>query len=230
MSGHRHNSNAATQNQGNSIGDRSSVRQSRLYRVHESGNSMKGLLGTGHLSWDADQQEGAYAGRPVYDHMLQENRPLPNGRSNAFQRHRAAEADSYSKSSWETTSSGYGVNGTKAQGMAQPQQLQAQYQGQGQGYGQAQGQGRRAGPSNASSGVASSMQQYDEDEYDSRAYSHSNGNGSGGGGYASMKAQAQQDNYRRPADPQEQAYAISAQSSGNRRTSFSQNDKSTKLW
>jgi hypothetical protein len=58
MSGHRHNPSAATQNQGNSIGDRSSVRQSRLYRVHESGNSMKSILGTAHLGWDTNAQEG----------------------------------------------------------------------------------------------------------------------------------------------------------------------------
>ncbi len=68
MSGHRHNPSAATQNQGNSLGDRACVRQSKLYRVHESGNDVKALLGTAHLCWDTNQKQGAYAGHKVYDH------------------------------------------------------------------------------------------------------------------------------------------------------------------
>jgi hypothetical protein len=68
MSGHRHNSNAGTQNQGNSLGDRACVRQSKLYRTHESGNDVKSILGTSHLCWDAEQQEGAYKGHKVFDH------------------------------------------------------------------------------------------------------------------------------------------------------------------
>ena len=67
--GHHHNATAGTQNQGNSLGDRSSVRQSKLFRQHESGNTMKGLLGTSHLSWRTDQTEGAYAGKAAFDHM-----------------------------------------------------------------------------------------------------------------------------------------------------------------
>jgi len=34
-----------TQNQGNVLGDRSCVRQSKLYRQYESGNSMKAIFG-----------------------------------------------------------------------------------------------------------------------------------------------------------------------------------------
>ena len=67
MRSHHHNP-GGSQNQGNSLGDRSSVRQSKLYRVHESGNVMKGLVGTPHLAWRVDQKEGAYSGQPVYDH------------------------------------------------------------------------------------------------------------------------------------------------------------------
>jgi hypothetical protein len=74
MSGHRHNPSAATQNQGNSLGDRACVRQSKLYRVHESGNDVKALLGTAHLCWDTNQKQGAYAGHKVYDHT--EDDPL----------------------------------------------------------------------------------------------------------------------------------------------------------
>jgi hypothetical protein len=62
----RHDSSAATQNVGNFIGNRSSVRQSKLYRIHESGNSMKSILGKGSLSWDVNRQQGAYSG-PVFD-------------------------------------------------------------------------------------------------------------------------------------------------------------------
>ena len=67
---HLHNSSAGTQNQGNTLGDRSCVRQSKLYRKYESGNDVKGILGTSHLAWDTNQKEGAYQGQQVYDHEL----------------------------------------------------------------------------------------------------------------------------------------------------------------
>ena len=73
MSGHRHNSNAGTQNQGNSIGDRACVRQSKLYRTHESGNDVKCILGTSNLCWKPDEQEGAYKGHKVFDHTRPNN-------------------------------------------------------------------------------------------------------------------------------------------------------------
>jgi hypothetical protein len=69
MSGHRHNPNAGTQNQGNSLGDRACVRQSKLYRQYESGNDVKSILGSSHLAWNADETQGAYKGKKVYDHM-----------------------------------------------------------------------------------------------------------------------------------------------------------------
>eukprot|EP00760_Papus_ankaliazontas_P025978 PhM_4_TR2960/c0_g2_i1/m.58694 len=68
MSGHHHcGAPGSTQNQGNTLGDRPCVRQSRLYRQHEGGNAMKDLLGHGELKWDTNAQEGAYAGRRVHD-------------------------------------------------------------------------------------------------------------------------------------------------------------------
>lgn len=57
-----------TQNQGNVLGDRSCVRQSKLYRQYESGNSMKAIFGHDHLAWNTEQKEGAYAGQSLYDH------------------------------------------------------------------------------------------------------------------------------------------------------------------
>lgn len=77
MPGHKHDSSAGTQNQGNTLGDRSCVRQSRLYRMHEGGNDMKALLGTPHLAWDTKQKQGAYEGQEVYDHTMDN----PYGRS-----------------------------------------------------------------------------------------------------------------------------------------------------
>lgn len=82
MSGHRHNPSAATQNQGNSLGDRACVRQSKLYRVHESGNNVKSLLGTSHLCWDQNQAQGAYQGHSVYDHTQED--PLRVQQSHAL--------------------------------------------------------------------------------------------------------------------------------------------------
>jgi len=63
-----------TQNQGNVIGDRPCVRQSRLFRQHDAGNAMKDLMGHSHLNWKTDVQEGAYAGKGVYDHNAPGNR------------------------------------------------------------------------------------------------------------------------------------------------------------
>jgi hypothetical protein len=52
---------------GNRLGNRPVVRQSKIYRTNESGNAMKDLLGQGHLSWNEDQQEGVFKGQAVYD-------------------------------------------------------------------------------------------------------------------------------------------------------------------
>ena len=65
---HLHSSTAETQNQGNSLGERACIRQSKLFRTHESGNTMKGLLGCDNLAWKTNVSEGAYAGRSTYDH------------------------------------------------------------------------------------------------------------------------------------------------------------------
>ena len=71
---HIHSSTAETQNQGNALGERACIRQSKLFRTHESGNVMKGLLGSDNLAWKTNVQEGAYAGRSTYDH----NNPYPH--------------------------------------------------------------------------------------------------------------------------------------------------------
>jgi len=60
MPGHSHNPSHASANTGNTLGDRSSVRQSKLYRQYESGNDVKGILGTANLQWKTDRKEGEY--------------------------------------------------------------------------------------------------------------------------------------------------------------------------
>ena len=63
------NSGSGSQNVGNVIGTKSSIRQSRLFREYESGNAVKGLLGQSSLQWNVNKKEGAYSG-PVYDSSL----------------------------------------------------------------------------------------------------------------------------------------------------------------
>lgn len=68
MSGHQHlGGPGLTQNQGNIIGDRPCVRQSRNYREHLGGNAMKELMGQDSLKWDTTRTQGAYDGGRVYD-------------------------------------------------------------------------------------------------------------------------------------------------------------------
>ncbi|KAG5510720.1 hypothetical protein GH5_06943 [Leishmania sp. Ghana 2012 LV757] len=77
MSGHQHTSDPnLTQNQGNMLGNRPCVRQSRLYREGCSGNAMKELLGQSELSWKTNQTEGCYGGGRVYDHNTDDNRAV----------------------------------------------------------------------------------------------------------------------------------------------------------
>ena len=79
--GHYHAGGAnMTQNQGNMIGDRPCVRQSRLYREHVGGNAMKELLGQDTLKWDTNRTQGAYQGGRVYDH----NAPLADKPKNTI--------------------------------------------------------------------------------------------------------------------------------------------------
>ena len=58
MSGHSHDAMQANQNLGNSLGTRSAVRQTKFFRMYESGNTMKALLGTPNLAWDTTKKPG----------------------------------------------------------------------------------------------------------------------------------------------------------------------------
>jgi hypothetical protein len=77
MSGHYHSPFAPGQNTGNSLGNRSCVRQSKLFRMYESGNDVKSLLGTSNLCWDTTKKQGAYEGHELFDHL----KPLPSTQS-----------------------------------------------------------------------------------------------------------------------------------------------------
>lgn len=67
MPGHFHSGDPSlTQNQGNSLGDRPCVRQSKICREQMGGNAMKDLMGQSDLKWQTDRQEGAYAGNRVH--------------------------------------------------------------------------------------------------------------------------------------------------------------------
>lgn len=81
--GHKHDPLANTQNQGNTLGDRSCVRQSKLYRKYESGNDVKSILGSDNLCWDTEKLQGAYKGQRAYDHnQITENIGGSNNNNN----------------------------------------------------------------------------------------------------------------------------------------------------
>ena len=52
---------------GNRLGARPVVRQSKFYREGNSGNAVKDLLGQANLAWDMENQEGAFKGQAIYD-------------------------------------------------------------------------------------------------------------------------------------------------------------------
>ena len=72
-----HDASSGSIERGNALGDRSSVRQSRLFRQYESGNNVKSILGTDNLRWDVDQKEGVFAGHSVYDDKAQKYAAVP---------------------------------------------------------------------------------------------------------------------------------------------------------
>lgn len=69
---HFHDAFSPSQNVGNVLGSRPCVRQTALYRQHESGNNMKDLLGMGHLAWDRDPNAGRHLQGSGAAHAQQE--------------------------------------------------------------------------------------------------------------------------------------------------------------
>jgi hypothetical protein len=74
---------------GNKLGERPVVRQSKIYRTNESGNAMKGIFGQDHLAWDTNQAEGVFQGQRVFGAEVDANAgraeeaEYPNPGSNA---------------------------------------------------------------------------------------------------------------------------------------------------
>lgn len=62
-----HDPTSTSQNTGNHLGSRSCVRQSKLFRMYESGNAAKEILGQESLQWSVDRKEGVFAGHQVFD-------------------------------------------------------------------------------------------------------------------------------------------------------------------
>ena len=71
------NSTSGSQNIGNIIGTKSTIQQSKFFRMYESGNAMKSILGNVTLSWDVNKKQGAYSGK-VFDDNNQLSSQLSN--------------------------------------------------------------------------------------------------------------------------------------------------------
>jgi hypothetical protein len=84
-----------SQNVGNELSDRPCVRQTRLYRQHESGNAIKELMGQGQLLWDVDHCQGVWDGRPTTrpadSARPPKNTPQCAGKQKATQKTRAVK-------------------------------------------------------------------------------------------------------------------------------------------
>eukprot|EP00400_MALV-I_sp_L67-5_P000842 gene842-932_t len=66
----RHDPLAASQNLGNSLdlrSNRSCVRQTHFYRMHESGNAAKEAMGLGSTKWNLKEKEGCFKGAAIED-------------------------------------------------------------------------------------------------------------------------------------------------------------------
>ena len=213
MSGHHHNSNAGTQNQGNSLGDRACVRQSKLYRTHESGNDVKSILGTDHLRWDTDRQEGAYRGQKVFDHnkpntVTNELRERNDSRENLRERANDMKGNiNYNYANdWSTESGSY--KNDSSRGRQQPASSRDSYRGE--------SEGALVRPSKYPSNSYSNDNDYQQ-QYPAARSGRVNGAASGGssmGGQSLSQYQSDPSAYEQPA-PRQQAHGrVSGNSDG----------------
>lgn len=109
-----HDVRSGSQNVGNHIGTKSTVRQSKLFRMYESGNATKAILGQQNLQWNVNEKEGAYNGRAHDDFKGarylgagDEGREVTRTRLGDRQNSSLLD-DGSSSSQWETSSSCYG--------------------------------------------------------------------------------------------------------------------------
>jgi len=98
-----HDPNSGSQNVGNHIGTRSTVRQSKLFRMYESGNAAKAILGQDTLQWNVNSKEGAYSGG-VFDAYEGSPHGHADGREIASRPQRLKRAEP----AWTTSSGAYG--------------------------------------------------------------------------------------------------------------------------
>lgn len=101
-----HDPNSASQNVGNHVGSRSTVRQSKLFRMYESGNAAKAILGQDSLQWNVNHKEGAYHGR-VFD-AYEGNGSCAAGAADGREVQKAGRGPA-APSSWRTTAGAYGA-------------------------------------------------------------------------------------------------------------------------
>ena len=62
-----HDPSFGNMNQGNSLGNRPVIRQSKYFRQYESGNETKALLGQSNLIWKTDVVQGVFNGQNAFD-------------------------------------------------------------------------------------------------------------------------------------------------------------------
>lgn len=101
-----HDPNSASQNVGNHVGSRSTVRQSKLFRMYESGNAAKAILGQDSLQWNVNLKEGAYHGR-VFD-AYEGHNSCAAGAADGREARKGGRG-SESPSLWMTTAGAYGA-------------------------------------------------------------------------------------------------------------------------
>jgi len=105
-----HDPTSGSQNVGNHIGTRSTVRQSKLFRMYESGNAAKEILGQGTLQWNVNSKEGAYTGN-VFDAYEGSRNGHALGRGDGREvGSRVLRVKRYEPTAWTTSSAAYGKN------------------------------------------------------------------------------------------------------------------------
>lgn len=102
---HFHDASVASQNAGNALGDRAAVRHTRHFRMYESGNAMKGILGHGDLVWATDPSLRGAAGLEAAHRHRRADDPAP---------HRAPGGDTVAVDDTGTVGRGGGGRGVSA--------------------------------------------------------------------------------------------------------------------
>jgi len=192
------------------------VRQSRLYRQHESGNDVKSILGTDHLRWDTEHQEGAYKGQKVFDHNK------PNSVSNelrAKSNEMKGNINSNYANDWSTESGGSYKQQDSGRGYGQqPASMRDSYRSGGYDDGAVARTGNNKYQSNDYDQDDRQYNQYNNAAPQSNSARNSNGRSGGNQGGSSMGGQSlsqyQSEAYQAPAPNQQARGRVSGNSEG----------------